>query len=219
MPKTLTARARPQARPEGAQRKPRQLRAEPRVAGQMCPMLIRPLASGHYHVHSGCRASRSGSLGCALPRLPAGSPGSRTRVSCSGGGWPVVEVRYLRTMINGVPVITAPAEIDITTAGQLRAVLLAATENRCRTLVVDMTRTQFCDCAAAHALAAAHKRLLSAGGELRLVVLADGIVRRVLTLLDIDQFIHCFASLEEAVASASDGAHRTRQGTASQLPS
>jgi anti-anti-sigma regulatory factor len=82
-----------------------------------------------------------------------------------------------------------------------------------------MTRTRFCDCAAAHALAAAHKRLLSAGGELRLAVLADGIVRRVLTLLDIDQFIHCFASLEEAVASASDGARRTRQGTASQLPS
>jgi anti-sigma B factor antagonist len=121
-------------------------------------------------------------------------------------------------MINGVPVMTTPAEIDITTAEQLRVVLLAATENRYRTLVVDMTRTRFCDCAAAHALAAAHKRLLADGGELRLAVPADGAVRRALTLLDIDQLIRCFASLEEAVAPASDGAHPTPQGPASQLP-
>ena len=130
-----------------------------------------------------------------------------------------MEVRYLRTMINGVPVLATPAEIDITTAEQLRAVLLAATANRYRSLVVDMTRTRFCDCAAAHSLAAAHKRLLSDGGELRLVVPADGAVRRALTLLDIDRLIHCFVSLAEAVASASDGAHRTRQGMTSQLPS
>jgi hypothetical protein len=49
-------------------------------------------------------------------------------------------------MINGVPVMATPAEIDITAAEQLRAVLLAATENRYRTLVVDMTCTRFCDC-------------------------------------------------------------------------
>ena len=139
-------------------------------------------------------------------------------MSCSGGEWPAVEVRYLRTMVNGVPVMATPAEIDITTAEQLSAVLLAATENRYRTVVVDMTRTRFCDCAGARTLAVVHERLLSAGGELRLVVPADGIVRRALTLLEIDQLIHCCASLEEAVASASDGAHRTRPGTTSQRP-
>ena len=131
----------------------------------------------------------------------------------------MIQVRYLRTMINGVPVMAAPAEIDITTAEQLRAVLQAATENRYRTLVVDMTRTRFCDCAAFHTLVAVHERLLSDGGELRLVVPADGAVRRALTLLGIDQLIHCLVSLEEAVTPASDGAHRTRQGTTGQLPS
>jgi STAS domain len=50
------------------------------------------------------------------------------------------------------------------------------------------------------ALQAAHKHVLMEGGELRLVVPADGAVHRVLTLLGIDHFIHCFASLEEAVA-------------------
>ena len=34
------------------------------------------------------------------------------------------EIRYLCTMIGEVPVVTAPAEIDITNADQLRAVLL-----------------------------------------------------------------------------------------------
>jgi anti-sigma B factor antagonist len=79
----------------------------------------------------------------------------------------VIEVRYLRTMINGVPVVATPAEIDVTTADQLGAVLLAATENRYRTLVVDMTRTRFCDSAAVHTLIAARKRVLADGGELR----------------------------------------------------
>lgn len=120
----------------------------------------------------------------------------------------MIEVRYLRKMIDGVPVMATPPEIDVTTAEQLRAVLLAATENRYRTLVADMTRTRFCDSAAVHALIAAHKRVLAEGGGLRLVVPADGAVHRVLTLLGIDHFIHCFASLEEAVAPASDGAHR-----------
>ena len=118
----------------------------------------------------------------------------------------MIEVRYLRKMIDGVPVMATPPEIDVTTAEQLRAVLLAATENRYRTLVADMTRTRFCDSAAVHALIAAHKRVLAEGGGLRLVVPADGAVHRVLTLLGIDHFIHCFASLEEAVAPASDGA-------------
>ena len=129
----------------------------------------------------------------------------------------MVEVRYLRTMTNGVPVMATPAEIDITTAEQLRAVLLA-TENRYRTLVVDMTRTRFCDCAAAHALVTAHARLLTDGGELRLVVPADGAVGRVLTLLGIDYIIHCFASLEEAVAPASDGARLAPQSMAHPAP-
>ena len=119
----------------------------------------------------------------------------------------MIQVRYLRKMIDGVPVVAAPVEVDVTTAEQLRAVLLAATEQY-RTFVVDMTRTRFCNSAAVHALVAARKRVLAKGGELRLVVPADGAVQRVLTLLGVDRFIPCFASLEEAVAAAFDGAHR-----------
>ena len=119
----------------------------------------------------------------------------------------MIQVRYLRKMINGVPVMATPAEIDTTTAEQLRAVVLAATEEY-RTLVVDMTRTRFCDSAAVHALIAARQRVLAKGGELGLVVPADGTVQRVLTLLGVDRFLPCFVSLEEAVAAAFDSAHR-----------
>ena len=57
-------------------------------------------------------------------------------------------------------------------------------------------------------MVAAHKWLGSDGGELRLVVPAGGAVGRVLTLLGVDDFIDCIASLEEAVAAAAEGAYR-----------
>jgi anti-anti-sigma factor len=63
-------------------------------------------------------------------------------------------------MINGVPVVTAPAEIDLTTAGQLHAVLLETTGAEQAAVVVDMTRTVFCDASGLHILLRAHKRAL-----------------------------------------------------------
>jgi hypothetical protein len=50
-------------------------------------------------------------------------------------------------MINGVAVVSAPAEIDIANAEQLRTVLLDAGRRGMRRVVVDMTRTRFCDSA------------------------------------------------------------------------
>jgi anti-sigma B factor antagonist len=112
----------------------------------------------------------------------------------------VTAVRYLRTIINGVPVVAAPAEVDITTAEQLRAVLVAAAGAGHPAVVVDMTRTLFCDSSGLHTLLRAHKRAASEGGELRLVVPADGAVPRVMNLTCLNRFIPCFSSLAEAVA-------------------
>jgi anti-sigma B factor antagonist len=81
----------------------------------------------------------------------------------------VTGIRYLRTMINGVPMITAPAEIDITTADQLRALLLDTAVRGHTTVVVDMTRTRFCDCCGLHTLLRMHKLAQADGGELRLL--------------------------------------------------
>lgn len=56
-------------------------------------------------------------------------------------------------MAGGMPVITPPAEIDTTTAGQLRAMLLECHRRRHTTVVVDMTGTRFCDSAGLSELA------------------------------------------------------------------
>ena len=55
------------------------------------------------------------------------------------------EIRYLRKMIDGIPVVTAPAEIDVSNADQLRAVLLDTATRGHATVVVDLTLTRFCD--------------------------------------------------------------------------
>jgi anti-sigma B factor antagonist len=64
-----------------------------------------------------------------------------------------------------VPVVTAPEEIDITTAPELRSALLEAAAHGHGTLVADMTRTQFCDSSGLHTLLAVHKRAQAEGGE------------------------------------------------------
>jgi anti-anti-sigma factor len=72
----------------------------------------------------------------------------------------VPDIRYLRKMISGVPVVTAPPEIDITTADQLRAVLLDTAARGYATVVVDLTRTRFCDSCGLHTLLRARKLAL-----------------------------------------------------------
>ena len=112
------------------------------------------------------------------------------------------DVRYLCKMINGVPVVVAPAEIDVTSAGQLRAVLLDAFSRGSATVAVDMTRTRFCDSRALHTLLGAHEQAVAEGGELRLVVPADGPLPRIFALTCLDRFIPCFASLDDALAES-----------------
>jgi anti-sigma B factor antagonist len=117
----------------------------------------------------------------------------------------MTEIRYLRTMIDGVPVVAMPAEIDITTADQLRGVLLDAALRGHATVVVDMSRTRFCDSSGLHVLLGAHQRAVAEGGELRLVLPGDGPVPRIVTLMCLDQLIPSFASLAEALARTPDG--------------
>ena len=120
------------------------------------------------------------------------------------------EIRYLCKMIGGVPVLEAPAEIDITTADELRAVLLATAARGYVTVVVDLTVTRFCDCCGLHALLRAHQLAQADGGELRLVIPADGLVPRILVLTCLDCSIPCFASLKEAVAQTPAAANVRR---------
>jgi anti-sigma B factor antagonist len=114
---------------------------------------------------------------------------------------PMPEPRFPVDMTNGVPVVSAPEEVDITNAAELRAALVEAAANGHKTLVVDMTGTRFCDSAGLHVLVHAHKRARADGGDL-LLALHSAEVLRVLQITGIDHVIPGFASLDEALAQA-----------------
>jgi len=107
-------------------------------------------------------------------------------------------------MASGVPVVTAPAEIDVASAYQLRAALLDAAAGGHATVVVDLTGTRFCDSAGLNLLVRAHKRARDMGGGLRLVIPAGAAVLRIFTVTGIGRVIPQFASLGEALAPGPD---------------
>jgi anti-sigma B factor antagonist len=111
----------------------------------------------------------------------------------------MTEPRFPVRITRGVPVVIAPDEIDITNAEALRAALLHAAARPGPALVVDMTRTRFCDSAGLHALIGAHKRAQAEGRQVRLAVTGTQ-VRRILALTALDRLIPVCTSLDQALA-------------------
>jgi anti-sigma B factor antagonist len=120
----------------------------------------------------------------------------------AGKGAQMTRLRRPIETVNGVPVVAAPEEIDVSNAGRLDAVLLEAAARGHETFVVDMTPTQFCASAGVGVLVRAHERALAEGGELRLVMPTSASVLHVFALTGIDQVIPHFPSLYEAVEPA-----------------
>ncbi len=111
-------------------------------------------------------------------------------------------VEYLVKTVNGLPVVSAPVELDVSNADELRQLLLACADEGHAVLVVDMCETAFCDSTGLHQLVRAHKRATAAGGEVRLVITAPTVLR-LFAIVGIDRFFPIFKSLDEAVASPS----------------
>jgi anti-sigma B factor antagonist len=116
------------------------------------------------------------------------------------------DVRFPVDVVQGVPVVVTPEEIDITNATGLRTALLEASADASGTLVVDMTRTLFCDSAGLHALVGAHRRAVTEGGAVVLAVSGDAVLR-ILALTGLSAVIPNFTSLEEALVQIA-GAQR-----------
>lgn len=113
------------------------------------------------------------------------------------------EISFPVEVIEGVPVVTAPEEIDLANAAGLQAALLEAAlletaEPGRAIVVVDMSRTRFCDSAGLNALVGANRRVRAEGGEVRLVIVAEA-VARIVALTGVDRVVPIYASLEEAL--------------------
>jgi anti-anti-sigma factor len=105
---------------------------------------------------------------------------------------------YPIRVIRDVPAVTAPAEISVTNADQLRIVLLEAASRGTGTLVLDMTSTRQCDAAGWHVLERAQQRAVASQGELRLVIIGAA-MHNGLAAAGLNWVIPYYASLGEAV--------------------
>lgn len=116
--------------------------------------------------------------------------------------------RYPIEMVNGVPVVTAPEEIDASNVDWLRVILLEAANRGQARFVVDMSGTQFCGSAGVGVLVGAHNRAVAEGGEMRLVIPTACMVRRVFEITGLDGLIPSFPDLDQALEPAPAAAPR-----------
>lgn len=99
-------------------------------------------------------------------------------------------------------VITMPPEIDIANAGQVRQALVAAASQDAAGLIIDMSRTTFCDSAGVQAVIAAYQLAAQTRTEIRLVTAS---VLRIFQMIRADQLIPIYPTLEAALADIPSG--------------
>ena len=111
----------------------------------------------------------------------------------------MTEVGFPAEVIGGVPIVAAPEEIDITNAAELRAAVSEAVGSGSALVIVDMSRTRFCDSAGLNVLVASDRQARAEGGEVRLVIVAEAIVR-VVALTGVDRVIPIYESVDKALS-------------------
>jgi anti-sigma B factor antagonist len=99
-------------------------------------------------------------------------------------------------------VIAMPDEIDSTNADQVLQALLSAARPGVRVLVIDMTKTRFCDSAGVHAVITAYREAAGTGTQLRLAATA---VQRIFKVIGADQLMPIYPALGAALAGTADG--------------
>ena len=104
-----------------------------------------------------------------------------------------VEFRWIGQQV----VVTLPAEIDAVNADSIHQALLAEARHDTAILIIDMSRTTFCDSAGVQVIIDTYKHAAAARTRLRLVATA---VVRILTLVGVDQLMPIYPTLEAALA-------------------
>ena len=106
-----------------------------------------------------------------------------------------VQVRWMGEQA----VVTMPAEIDAVNAVAVRQAVLAEASHGAAVLIIDMSTTTFCDSAGVQVIIDTYHRAAASHTRLLLVVTA---VRRIFTLVGVDQLIPIYPTLEAALADA-----------------
>lgn len=105
--------------------------------------------------------------------------------------------------ISRTAVVSLPAEIDITNAGQVREDLLSVLNQGAALLIADLSKTTFCDSAGVSALARSFRRAKASQSGMRLVV-STLAVQRVLALTGIDRLLDIYPSVAASLAAWPD---------------
>jgi anti-sigma B factor antagonist len=95
-------------------------------------------------------------------------------------------------------VVPMPAEIDVANAGRLAAELDTAIHPGVKALVLDMTRTAFCDSMGVKVIARIRGQAVAEGVDLRLVT-ASAQVQRILAVTGLDTKVRIYRRLEDAL--------------------
>jgi anti-sigma B factor antagonist len=106
-----------------------------------------------------------------------------------------------------VAVVRTPEEVDATIADAMREALLSVLNQGASALVVDMTRTTFCDSAGVSAMARARRRGLASNAEVRIATRSPALLR-LFSLLGLEPAIAVYPDVEAALSSLGGTNHR-----------
>jgi anti-anti-sigma factor len=95
-----------------------------------------------------------------------------------------------------------PRQVDIATAESVRESLLTARYSAASIVVADLTSTDYCDSTGFRTLAEVHRALAARGKELRLALTASGAVARTLMLLELDQMLPAYRTVDAALSAS-----------------
>jgi anti-sigma B factor antagonist len=104
------------------------------------------------------------------------------------------------TLVDGLPVVTTPDEIDVGNAAQLREALATAAESAAPVLVVDMARTEYCDSTGLNVLVRAMRVVGDDGRKMRLVAGGAGL-QRIFAVTGVGSLFQVYDSLDEALTA------------------
>jgi anti-sigma B factor antagonist len=112
----------------------------------------------------------------------------------------VPEDRFPVLWSGQVAVVRMPAEIDATIADDMRESLLSVLNLGATAMVIDMTRTSFCDSAGVSALVRAQRRATASDAQLR-VATRSATVLRLFGLIGVTTAIGVYPDVAAALGS------------------